>query len=216
MTSTERTQKILEELKRLYPNVKSMLNFTTPFELLVATILSAQSTDKQVNRITGSLFKKYNTPEDFAALEPGELEEMIKGCGLFRNKSKNIIAASRVLLEKYGGKVPQDLESLVDLPGVGRKTANVVLSNAFGKNAIAVDTHVQRVANRLGLADSPTPLGTELELQKAIPPELWSKAHHWLINHGRKVCSARKPDCSSCTLHQWCRNAQKEKKGQSP
>ena len=154
----------------------------------MATILSAQSTDKQVNRITGSLFKKYNTPEDFAALEPGELEEMIKGCGLFRNKSKNIIAASRVLLEKYGGKVPQDLESLVDLPGVGRKTANVVLSNAFGKNAIAVDTHVQRVANRLGLADSPTPLGTELQLQKAIPPELWSKAHHWLINHARFLC----------------------------
>lgn len=212
MAQSEKTKKILEELKRLYPNVKTMLKFTTPFELLVATILSAQSTDKQVNRITGPLFKKYNTPQDFAALEPAELEEMIKGCGLYRNKSRNIIAASRMLLEKYGGEVPRDLESLMELPGVGRKTANVVLSNAFGQEAIAVDTHVFRVANRLGLAESSTPLGTEMDLQQAVPRELWSKAHHWLINHGRQVCSARKPKCSSCTLRPWCRAAQEKDK----
>ena len=135
---------------------------------------------------------------------------MIKGCGLYRNKSRNIIAASRMLLEKYGGEVPRDLESLMELPGVGRKTANVVLSNAFGQEAIAVDTHVFRVANRLGLAESSTPLGTEMDLQQAVPRELWSKAHHWLINHGRQVCSARKPKCSSCTLRPWCRAAQEK------
>lgn len=199
-------EKILEELANLYPHVGPMLNFTTPFELLVATILSAQSTDKQVNRITANLFQEYNCPEDFAALEPEELEEFIKGCGLFRNKSKNIIAASKILIDKYDSQVPSDLETLITLPGVGRKTANVVLSNAFGQDAIAVDTHVFRVANRLGLANSKNPLETEKDLQQTIPKNLWSKAHHWLITHGRQVCTARNPACSECTLGSWCKN----------
>ena len=203
--STE-AKEILEELERLYPDAGPMLKFSTPFELLVATILSAQSTDKQVNKITAPLFKKYNTPQAFAILEPGELEALIKGCGLFRNKSKNIIEASKMLIEKYNGEVPQDLDSLMQLPGVGRKTANVVRSNAFHKAAIAVDTHVFRVTNRLGLANSTTPLGTELNLQETIPRELWSKAHHLLITHGRQVCSARSPACLSCTLHPWCKS----------
>lgn len=196
---------ILDELARLYPHAGTTLKFNSPFELLVATMLSAQSTDKQVNIITEPLFRKYNSPKDFAGLEPQELEKLIKGCGLFRNKSKSIVETSRILVDKFNGEVPQDLESLIKLPGVGRKTANVVLSNAFGKNAIAVDTHVFRVANRLGIADSNTPLGTELHLQEAIPEELWSKAHHWLITHGREVCSARNPKCASCSLQHLCK-----------
>ena len=204
MLDHRKTKKILEQLELSYPKAATALEYSSPFELLVATMLSAQSTDKQVNKITRTLFKKYRRPEDFAALEPEDLEKLIKGCGIFRNKSKNIIAASREIVEKYKGQVPRDLESLLSLPGVGRKTANVVLSNAFGEDAIAVDTHVFRVANRLGLANSPTPLGTELNLQEAVPKEQWSKAHHWLIFHGRQVCSARNPKCSTCPLNQWC------------
>ncbi|NLO89982.1 MAG: endonuclease III [Clostridia bacterium] len=206
----EKVEKIIKELERLYPDAKTALEFSNPFELLIAAILSAQTTDKQVNKITKHLFKKYSTPEDFAALKPEELEKEIKGCGLYRNKSKNIIETSRILVEKYGGKVPQDFESLVELPGVGRKTANVVLSSGFGKDAIAVDTHVFRVANRLGLAKSSTPLGTERDLQKAVDKKLWSRLHHWLIHHGRKVCTARNPKCSSCTLGKWCSHYQKK------
>jgi len=198
--------KILKEFEKLYPDATTSLKYETPFELLVATMLSAQSTDKQVNKITSKLFKQFNTPEEFAALEPCQLEEIIKGCGLFRTKSKNIIETSRILVEKYGGQVPRNLEALVELPGVGRKTANVVLSNAFNEDAIAVDTHVFRVANRLGLANSKTPLGTELQLRNTIPKELWSKAHHWLITHGRQVCLARNPRCYLCTLAQWCKS----------
>lgn len=205
MENSLNTQKILDELAKLYPNAGTTLEFATPFQLLIATMLSAQSTDKQVNKITSSLFRKYKNPYDFASLTSDQLEGLIKGCGLFHGKSKNIIAASRILVEKYNGSVPEDLESLTELPGVGRKTANVVLSNAFGKDAIAVDTHVLRVANRLGLAHSKTPLGTEMDLQKAIPRELWSKAHHWLITHGRQVCSARNPRCGECTLQPWCK-----------
>lgn len=198
-------KQILDELAQLYPYAKTALKFNSPFELLVATILSAQSTDKQVNKITESLFKKFNSPQDFAKLTPQELEKLIKGCGLFRNKSKSIVETSRILVDEYNGKVPEDLESLIKLPGVGRKTANVVLSSAFGKNAIAVDTHVFRVANRLGLANSDTPLGTELDLRETIPEELWSQAHHWLIAHGREVCSARNPRCNSCSLQHLCK-----------
>ena len=198
------TDKIISRLKDAYPNAKTNLMHKNPFELLIATILSAQSTDRQVNQITKGLFQKYSTPFDFLALQPEELEVEIKGCGLFRNKSKNIIAACRILLEKHGGEVPEHFEDLVSLPGVGRKTANVVLSSGFGKNTIAVDTHVFRVANRLGLADSRTPLGTEKDLQKVIPENMWSLAHHWLIFHGREVCSARNPRCGTCFLNDLC------------
>lgn len=206
----EKVEKIIKELERLYPGAKTALEYSNPFELLIAAILSAQTTDKQVNKITKSLFKKYSSAADFAALKPEELEKEIKGCGLYRNKSRNIIETCRILTEKYSGKVPPDFESLIKLPGVGRKTANVVLSSGFGKDAIAVDTHVFRVANRLGLAQSSTPLGTERDLQRFVKKELWSKLHHWLIYHGRSICTAKNPKCSSCTLRKWCSHYQKK------
>lgn len=196
---------ILSGLAQLYPDAKCALNHETPFELLVATILSAQCTDKRVNIITAKLFPKYNTPEQFASLTQAELEEEIRECGLFRNKAKAIIEASRAILGRHHGEVPQTLEELMALPGVGRKTANVVLANAFGKPAIAVDTHVFRVANRLGLANSKDVLKTEQQLMRHIPEELWAPAHHWLIHHGRQVCSARGPKCAECLIRLHCK-----------
>ncbi len=200
----ERNRKILETLRSLYPDAKPALIYSNPFELLIATMLSAQSTDNQVNKVTAKLFAKYKTPAELAQLKPEELEEHIKGCGLYKNKSKNIIATCKILVEKYNGQVPESLEQLTELPGVGRKTANVVLSNAFGQDAIAVDTHVFRVANRLGLAYAKDPLNTELQLQQSIPQKYWSQAHHWLIYHGRKICKARNPDCGVCPLEKHC------------
>lgn len=205
MNETERRQKILEILARTYPDAKCELNHSSPFELLVATILSAQCTDKRVNMVTERLFSKYNTPEDFAQLTQEELEEEIKELGLFRSKARSIIAMSRQLLEDFDGEVPQERRSLESLPGVGRKTANVVLSNAFGIPAIAVDTHVFRVARRLGLAKgATTPLATEEQLMQNIPREQWSAAHHWLIHHGRRICEARRPRCEVCPLLPYC------------
>ncbi|MFZ5943264.1 MAG: endonuclease III [Bacillota bacterium] len=195
---------ILTELKKNYPRVGTALRFNNPFELLIATILSAQSTDKQVNKVTAQLFKKYPAPYSFARLSSEQLSEEIKSIGLYKNKSKNIVAACQILIEKYEGSVPQTREELMQLPGVGRKTANVVLSNAFGIPAIAVDTHVFRVANRLGLADSKDPLETEKQLMVTIPEKDWADAHHWLIWHGRLVCKARKPECSKCKLGLLC------------
>ena len=197
-------EKILQGLEEMYPNAKTELNFSTPFELLIAVILSAQCTDARVNQVTEKLFKKYQGPEDYAKLTLEELEEDIKECGLFRNKSKNIIATCKILLEKHNGKVPSSFDDLVSLPGVGRKTANVILSNIFNIPAIAVDTHVFRVSNRLGLASSNDVLKTELELQKRIPKDKWSKAHHWLIFHGRRICLARKPKCQLCNIREYC------------
>jgi endonuclease-3 len=198
-------EKILALLKACYPEVKSGLRFSNPFELLVATILSAQSTDKQVNKVTQNLFKKYSDAESISRLSPEELAEEIKSIGLYKNKSKNIIATCKMLTESYGGRVPSTLEELMSLPGVGRKTANVVLSNAFNIPAIAVDTHVLRVANRLGLAESDDPLKTEEQLMTVIPREDWSDAHHWLIWHGRLVCKARNPQCEKCRLKDLCK-----------
>lgn len=195
---------ILEILSGLYPDPKTELYFITPFQLLVATMLSAQTTDKQVNNITKKLFSKYKEPEHFAALSQEELEEEIKSCGLYKNKAKNIIAASQLLVEKYNSVVPENFEELIRLPGVGRKTANVVLANAFGKDTIAVDTHVFRVANRLGLACSDTPEKTEQDLMRSIPPGVRNKAHHWLIFHGRNICKARNPKCHACSLTEHC------------
>lgn len=202
-------EKILAQLKACYPEVKSGLRFSNPFELLIATILSAQSTDKQVNKVTLNLFKKYPDVHSLSKLTPEELAEEIKSIGLYKNKSKNIIAACKVLIEKYGGEVPSTREELMQLPGVGRKTANVVLSNAFNVPAIAVDTHVFRVANRLGLAESKDPLETEKQLMAVIPREDWSDAHHWLIWHGRMVCKARNPQCEKCKLNGLCKNVGK-------
>ncbi|SHK28414.1 endonuclease III [Desulforamulus aeronauticus] len=199
-----RVEQILARLAEAYPNATTDLKFSTSFELLVAVVLSAQSTDAQVNRITERLFQKFRTPADFAALTPEELAEHIKGCGLFRNKSKFIVETSRIIAEQFNGNVPENREQLEKLPGVGRKTANVVLGVAFGQHTFPVDTHVHRLAHRLGLAAGKTPEQTERELCALIPPELWQAVHHQIIQHGRKVCDARKPRCGECTLQALC------------
>ena len=202
------TKKIKQEqlaiLERLYRGAKPELVFSNAFELLIAVILSAQCTDKRVNVTTARLFQKAATPEAILALGLEQLEEEIRDCGLFRNKARNILAACRMLCEQYGGQVPDDFAALQSLPGVGRKTANVVMSVAFHQPAIAVDTHVFRIANRLKLATGTTPLEVEQGLQQAIPKEKWSAAHHWLIWHGRKICKARKPLCAECPLAPVC------------
>lgn len=191
-------------LAEMFPDARCELNHETPFELLIATILSAQCTDKRVNMITERLFAKYNTPEAIVSLSQEELEELIRDCGLFRSKAKNILATCRILLEQYGGEVPQTLEELVKLPGVGRKTANVVISNAFGVPAIAVDTHVFRVANRLGLAKSDNVDEVEQQLMRRLPKSQWTQAHHQLIFLGRYHCTARNPKCEGCPLLEFC------------
>lgn len=196
-------QACAEALRRLaaaYPDAKPALEYRTPFELLVSTMLAAQCTDRQVNKCTRVLYEKYNTPAQFAALTEEQLEPYIKSCGFFRAKGKNILATSRLLVERYGGQVPPDRDALTQLPGVGRKTANVVVSNAFGIPAIAVDTHVFRVSNRIGLADAKTVEKTEEQLMARIPQKDWSAAHHWLIYHGRRVCGAKKPRCEGCCV----------------
>ena len=197
----------LRILRELYPNAKPALEFKTPFELLIAVILSAQCTDVRVNVVTGRLFQYANTPEAIAALGQVKLETAIHDCGFFRMKAKHILETCHILLQEYGGEVPADFEALQKLPGVGRKTANVVMSVAFHAPAIAVDTHVFRVANRLRLAVGKTPLEVEKGLQKAIPREDWSDAHHWLILHGRQLCKARKPLCGECPLASVCPSA---------
>ena len=195
-------------LRETYPNAKPALDFTSPFELLVATILSAQSTDVMVNKCTAELFPVANTPEAIAAMTEETLFPYIKRCGFFNTKGRHILETARILVAQYGGEVPASIETLQTLPGVGKKTANVVASNAFGIPAIAVDTHVFRVSNRLGLAEANNVLDTEKQLQRAIPREDWSAAHHWLIWHGRRVCTARNPHCDACPLSALCRDYQ--------
>lgn len=195
---------ILKELAALYPNAKPALKFNSPYELLVAVILSAQCTDERVNKVTKVLFEKYNTPEAMLTLKQEELERYIYACGFYRAKAAHILSASYDIVQKFSGEVPSDFEELKSLAGVGQKTANVVSAVAFGKDAIAVDTHVFRVANRLGLAHATTPEKTEEQLKCAIPKSQWSKAHHYLIYHGRQVCHARKPNCEGCTLSAFC------------
>ncbi|MBS3900559.1 MAG: endonuclease III [Dethiobacter sp.] len=200
----EKAKRILAILQEQNPHPVTELNFETPWQLFVATVLSAQSTDKQVNRVTALLFDKYPCPAQLAALTPEELAEEIKSIGLFRSKSKHLVASAKALLERHGGEVPSDLTSLLALPGVGQKTANVILASAFGIPALAVDTHVFRVANRIGLAQAKTPAATEKQLTSTIIRELWADAHHWLILHGRYICHARKPHCSQCSLSEHC------------
>jgi endonuclease III len=197
-------KEILDILEKTYPDAKCELNYTTAFELLIATILSAQCTDVRVNKVTEELFKKYNKPEDFAKLGTDEISEKIRSCGLFKSKAQKIKETSVILCANYGGEVPDNMDELTKLPGVGRKTANVVLSNAFGVDAIAVDTHVFRVANRIGLVKTETPEKTEFELMKVLPKKRWSHAHHLLIFHGRRICKARKPECNICPLVNYC------------
>jgi len=208
--SLETSKSMLRLLEDTYPDAHCELNFSNPFELLIATILSAQATDKKVNQITERLFRNYKTPEDFLTLSLSEMEKAIKELGLYHNKAKNILATCRILVEKYQGEVPHDLEALIELPGVGRKTANVVLSNAFGIPALAVDTHVLRVSNRLGLAIGTNPDSIEKQLMSLIPREKWSHAHHLLIWHGRRTCAARNPRCQDCTLLSLCPSANLE------
>lgn len=208
--SNKKVEEVLEELDKTYPDAHCELNFRTPFQLLVATMLSAQSTDKTVNKVTDKLFVKYPTLHEFLQLDQSQLEHEIKEIGLYKNKSKNIKDMCRILEEKYEGRVPDNMEDLVSLPGVGRKTANVVLSNAFGVPAIAVDTHVFRVSNRIGLADGKNVDITEEQLRKNIPMDKWSKAHHLLIWHGRRICFARKPKCEVCPIAMDCRYYKEE------
>ena len=204
MIQTETAEVIFQVLKEKYGDIGTALLYKTPFQLLIATILSAQTTDVQVNRITPRLFADYPDALSMGDLSKEKLEEYIKGCGLYHNKAKNILAAASVIWEKYGGEVPSDRESLTSLPGVGRKTANVVLSNAFGLPALAVDTHVTRVANRLGLAQGKDPLKIEEQICRLLPEEQWGQAHHWLIWFGRQICKSQKPLCLECPLKSYC------------
>jgi endonuclease III len=200
-----RLKKIIAALDRTYPEAHCELNHVDPFQLLIATILSAQCTDKRVNIVTKELFKKYRSPADFANVPLAELEPAIKSTGFFRNKAKNIQACCRKLVERHGGKVPRTMAELTQLDGVGRKTANVVLGNAFGINVgVVVDTHVSRLSQRLGLTKQKTPEKIELELMSLVPQKQWTLFSHWLIWHGRRRCAARKPDCLNCEIKKLC------------
>jgi endonuclease-3 len=200
----DKRRQIYERLRAKNPHPTTELVYSTPFELLVAVVLSAQATDKSVNKATAVLYRKHNTPESIAKLGVAGVEEYIKTIGLFRTKAKNVVALSRLLLEKHGGEVPADREALQALPGVGRKTANVVLNTAFGQPTIAVDTHIFRVANRTGLAPGKDPEEVEEKLLKFTADEFKKDAHHWLILHGRYVCIARKPGCPECVIRDLC------------
>jgi endonuclease III len=197
-------REIFERFRQQNPHPTTELKYQSPFELLIAVILSAQATDVSVNKATAPLFTLANTPQGFIDLGLESLKEKIKSIGLYNNKAQNIIKTCQQLLERYQGQVPKDREALESLPGVGRKTANVVLNTAFGQDTIAVDTHIFRVANRTGLAKGKTPLAVELALLKNTPPEFLHDAHHWLVLHGRYVCTARKPHCHDCILLDLC------------
>lgn len=196
---------IIKRLRKAYPDAHCALDHSTPFELLVATILSAQCTDARVNIVTADLFRKYSGPADFAAASPRELEKDIHSTGFFRNKAKNIQAASRRIIETYHGQVPQTMEDLLTLGGVARKTANVVLGNAFGiASGVVVDTHIARLSQRLGLTTATSPEKIEKDLEAIVPKRHWIMFPHWMICHGRRVCSARKPKCRECVLANIC------------
>ena len=200
-----RTQKIISVLQRAYPNAHCELNFSSPLQLLVATILSAQCTDKRVNLVTAELFKKYRSAKDFAVAPMAEIEEVIKSTGFFRNKARNLKACCAALVEKFGGEVPRTMDELHALAGVGRKTANVVLGNAFGINVgVVVDTHVTRLSNRLGLTKEKDAVKIEQQLLQLVPQKDWTLFSHWLIWHGRRRCAARKPDCAKCEIKNLC------------
>jgi endonuclease-3 len=205
MTARERVQQLIKIWPKVYPDAHTELNFKTPLQLLIATILSAQCTDKRVNMVTPALFKKYRTARDYARAPTSDIETVIKSTGFFRSKTKSIRGATAAITQKFGGKVPSTMEQLRELPGVGRKTANVVLGNAFGKNeGIVVDTHVARLSQRLGLTKHSDPVKIELDLMKLVPREHWTDWSHWLIWHGRRRCYARKPDCANCEVFKLC------------
>jgi endonuclease III len=204
MNPKNKIAQILFELNRAYPQARCSLQFNSPLELLIATILSAQCTDKRVNEVTKTLFKKYKTPQDYAQAPLAELEEDIRPTGFFHNKAKNIQGCCRDLVKHYQGKVPRTMEELVALPGIGRKTANVVLGNAFGVPGIVVDTHVGRIAQRLGLTREKDPVKIEFALMPLIPEKHWTVFSHQMIEHGRSLCTARAPQCPACFLRPFC------------
>ena len=206
----QRVVRLLATLEKTYPNAHCELNYSSALELLIATILSAQCTDKQVNIVTANLFKKYRTAKDYAEAPLAQLEEDIRRIGLFRNKAKNIQACCRALVERHAGEVPSTMEALIQLGGVGRKTANVVLGNAFNTNhGVVVDTHVARLAQRLGLTRQSDPAKIEKVLQELVPQKQWTLLSHWLIWHGRRRCSARSPDCAECEIEDLCPASEK-------
>ncbi len=207
----EKRREIFERFRAANPHPKTELVYRTPFELLVAVVLSAQATDKSVNLATAKLYREFNTPGAIAKLGVAGLENFIRTIGLFRTKAKNVIQLSRLLIENFQGEVPRTREQLESLPGVGRKTANVVLNVAFGEPTMAVDTHIFRVANRTGIAPGKDPLEVEEKLLKFVPPEFMTHAHHWLILHGRYTCVARKPKCPACVIRDLCEFRKKEK-----
>lgn len=198
----QKAARVMDELAKLYPEARPELHFSNPFETLIATILSAQCTDRRVNQVTAKLFAQYPDAFAMAKLSPEELEPLIRECGLYHNKAKNIAAVCRALAEHYGGEVPNTREQLMKLPGVGQKTAGVVLMAAFGDPQIPVDTHVFRVSRRIGLADAGTPEKVELQLRALLPKEIWTFGHHLLIWHGRRCCAARSPACERCPLNE--------------
>lgn len=204
-SSDKRVINLIKILNRIYPNSRTSLHHKTPLQLLIGTILAAQCTDERVNRITSSLFKKYKSANDFARAKQKILEAEIRSAGLYKNKAKNIIAASKKMVEEFQGEVPDTMESLVSLPGVARKTANIVLSGSFKKaEGIAVDTHVKRLSGRLGLSSENNPDKIEQDLMRVVPKRYWLNFNHLLVNHGRKVCQARKPLCPECVIKIYC------------
>lgn len=208
--SKREIKKVMEKLNEKFPDARAELNHSNPFELLIATILSAQCTDVRVNKTTDVLFKKVETPEDYINLGQEKLGEIIRSCGFYNTKSSNIIKTCQILIDEYNSQVPGTMDDLIKLPGVGRKTANVVLSNAFNTPAMAVDTHVFRVSNRIGLVKADNVLDTEMQLMENIEKNMWSKGHHLLIFQGRRVCKARNPLCEECNVREYC-NYYKEK-----
>ncbi|MCX7843021.1 MAG: endonuclease III [Clostridia bacterium] len=204
MNMNERVMNIIDALERLYPDAKCSLEYKSALELLVATQLAAQCTDARVNIVTQSLYKKYKTAEDFANADSKELEEDIKPTGFYHNKAKNIKNCCKMIIDEFNGQIPNSLEDLLKLPGVGRKTANLVLGDIFGVPGVVVDTHAKRLANRIGLSSSTDPAKIELDLMKLIPKEKWSSFCHRLVYHGRAVCKARKPECHKCEIRKWC------------
>ncbi len=199
---------ILDILEQYHPEARVLLEYKNAFQLLISTILAAQCTDEMVNKVTRTLFEKYSSPMDFAGVEISELEEIIRPTGFFRNKARSIVACCQALLVKFGGEVPGNIDDLITLPGVGRKTANIILANCFGKQAIAVDTHVFRVSQRIGLASSKDPDKIEFQLNEIIPRNRWSRAAQLIGFHGRKICHAKKPDCANCPVNEFCRVGQ--------
>ena len=199
-----RLTSIYKKLKKDYPDARCALHFKNPLELLVATILSAQCTDERVNKVTPAVFNTYKTAKDYAKAKPGQFQKLIHSTGFYQNKTKSILGAMKTIVEEHDGKVPGDMKQLVKLPGVGRKTANVILGNAFGIPGITVDTHMLRLSKRIGLSRHKDPVKVEFDLMKIVPKRNWTQFSHLIIHHGRKICNARKPLCSKCSINALC------------